>query len=133
MTTTRLPTNSDREDDLRSLERKRLQALLAKDMETIQAIHADDFQLINPVGESLTKAEYLDGIASGAIDYRVLEPDSAIAVRVGKDLAAVRYRSRLELFSDGQHVPLGRYWHTDLYERRDGRWQVVWSQATAIQ
>jgi hypothetical protein len=23
-------------------------------------------------------------------------------------------------------------WHTDVYERRDGRWQVVWSQATTI-
>ena len=24
------------------------------------------------------------------------------------------------------------HWHTDLYERRDGRWQVVWSHATGI-
>jgi hypothetical protein len=23
-------------------------------------------------------------------------------------------------------------WHTDSYEQRDGRWQVVWSQATEI-
>ena len=25
-----------------------------------------------------------------------------------------------------------RFWHTDIYELRDGRWQVVWSQATRI-
>jgi hypothetical protein len=25
-----------------------------------------------------------------------------------------------------------RAWHTDHYERHDDRWQVIWSQATAI-
>jgi hypothetical protein len=23
-------------------------------------------------------------------------------------------------------------WHTDLYERRSGRWMLVWSQATPV-
>jgi hypothetical protein len=36
--------------------------------------------------------------------------------------------------SFGTHqVPQADYWHTDLYEQRDGTWQVVWSQATTIQ
>ena len=26
-----------------------------------------------------------------------------------------------------------RFWHTELYEVREGRWQAVWSQATRIQ
>ena len=26
----------------------------------------------------------------------------------------------------------GMFWHTDVYEIRDGRWQAVWSQATQI-
>jgi len=34
---------------------------------------------------------------------------------------------------DGTRSRSGRYWHTDLYERRDGQWQVVWSHATEIQ
>ena len=33
----------------------------------------------------------------------------------------------------GQRTPLRSFWHTDVYEKRDGRWQVVWSQATLIQ
>ena len=33
---------------------------------------------------------------------------------------------------DGAEGELWQYWHTDGYERRDGRWQVVWSQATRI-
>ena len=44
----------------------------------------------------------------------------------------IRYRSRLHMSLGGAEGELGQYWHTDLYELRDGRWQVVWSQATAI-
>lgn len=32
---------------------------------------------------------------------------------------------------NGQPVSL-TCWHTDCYEWRNGRWQAVWSQATAI-
>ena len=46
--------------------------------------------------------------------------------------ALIRYRSRLHMSVDGAEGALRQYWHTDAYERRDGRWQVVWSQATAI-
>jgi len=33
---------------------------------------------------------------------------------------------------DGSTTPRRSLWHTDLYERRGGRWQVVWSHATLI-
>ena len=29
-------------------------------------------------------------------------------------------------------VDSDRFWHTDMYDLRDGRWQAVWSQATRI-
>lgn len=126
------PTASDVADLVRATERERLRALVAADLTIAEPLHADEFQLINPVGETLTKAQYLGDIASGEIDYRVWEPDSVIAVRVSSEAAVIRYRARLEIVSGGHHVPLSHYWHTDLYELRDGRWQVVWSQATAI-
>jgi len=47
------------------------------------------------------------------------------------DAAVIRYRSVIEGVVGGRPIPRGRYWHTDAYERRGGRWQVVWSQATA--
>ena len=55
------------------------------------------------------------------------------AVVLGALAVVVRYSSQLEIVIQGRHVPRQRYWHTDLYEQRDGRWQVVWSQATGIQ
>jgi hypothetical protein len=70
---------------------------------------------------------------NGDIDYRVWEPDSPIEIRLYERRAILRYQSRLEMFRSGRHVELARYWHTDTYEQRGGRWQVVWSQATVIQ
>ncbi len=118
-------------DLIRATERERLRSLVTRNLETANQLHADDFQLINPLGGSLSKEQYLGGIASGDIDYRVWEP-SSIEVRLYGEAALIRYQSQLEIVVQGQHVPLRNYWHTDSYERRDGRWQVVWSQATAI-
>ena len=118
-------------DLLRATERKRLRALIEADMETADALHADDFQLINPSGRSLSKEEYLGGIASGDIHYLLWEPES-ITVRLYGEMAILRYQAQLEISVRGQKAPLRRFWHTDSYKKSDGRWQVVWSQATEI-
>lgn len=125
-------TNSidDESDTLRQLERERLRALVEADVQRARELHAPQFQLVNPRGETLTKDAYLGGIESGRLDYLLWEPVSDIAVRMHGDIAVLRYRSRLEIVVDGQRVPEAQYWHTDSYERQAGRWQVVWSQAT---
>ena len=118
-------------DLIRATERERLRALVEANVPRASQLHADDFQLINPLGGALSKGQYLGGIGSGEIDYLFWEPDS-IAVRLYDEAAVIRYPSHLEIIVQGRHVPRQRYWHTDLYERRDGQWQVVWSQATEI-
>lgn len=118
-------------DEIRALERARLQALVASDMETARRIHAADFQLITPRGHALTRDEYLDAVARGEIRYLLWQP-GAMDVRVHGGVALVRYRARLQLASAEPQRPPFECWHTDSYEQRDGRWQVVWSQATRI-
>lgn len=117
---------------LREIERERLRALVAADLEVANLLHADDFQLINPSGGVLSKSDYLGGVASGLLNYRVWDPEGEIDVRVYGRVACLRYRSRLHMSYAGGEGALLNYWHTDLYEQCDGRWQVVWSQATAI-
>lgn len=119
-------------DLLRATERKRLRALVEADMEVAHRLHADDFQLITPTGVALSKAQYLGMIASGELDYRVWEPDSSIEVRLYGKVAFMRYQSQLANIDGEQQTGLRHYWHTDLYEQRDGHWQIVWSHATEI-
>jgi hypothetical protein len=87
-------------DALREIERGRLRALVAGDIDGAQALHADDFQLINPAGGALSKQEYLDLISSGAFRYRLWEPQP-IAVRLYGGSAVVRYRAEIEAIFDG--------------------------------
>ena len=121
---------SDEEDELRAIERERLAAFVAKDIETLNRLHADDYELINPGGREVSKREYIGGIEGGMIDYKLWEADSPIRVRLHGDMAAIRYRALIEIAVQGELQPRQVLWHTDIYERRDGRWQAVWSQAT---
>src|SRR5438132_4253642 len=120
------------EEELRDIERDRLRALVRGDLNRARELHADDFQLVNPAGETLSKEEYLGLIATGGLKYLVWEPGE-IAVRISGDTAAIRYQSVIEGVRAGQPFPRNHYWHTDTYERRAGRWQVVWSHATRVQ
>src|SRR5579859_2819089 len=79
-------------DLIRTTERERLRSLVQGNMEVADQLHADDFQLINPGGGSLSKEQYLGGIASGQLKYLVFEPE-AIEVRAYGDAAVIRYQS----------------------------------------
>jgi hypothetical protein len=122
---------SPSQDHFRELERTRLRALVAGDVALAHELHADDYELIPPGGRPLSKAEYLGGIESGDLRYDVFEPASEIAVRLHRTAAVVRYQARIEITVSGGRDS-GLFWHTDVYELRDGRWRVVWSQATRI-
>lgn len=122
----------DEASELRAIERERLRSLVDANLEVARRLHADDFQLINPIGGTLSKDEYLGQIASGDIDYLEWEPEQ-VEVRLHGDAAVIRYRARLKIVVRGMpDAPSGSFWHTDLYEKRNGQWQAVWSQATEI-
>ena len=119
------------EEAVRAVERQRLKLLVAGDVETATRLHSDDFQLINPVGRALTRAQYMQSLSSGYLDYVAWTP-GPIEVRVHGPIAAIRYRSELQVTLGGKPQPLLPHWHTDVYRKTGGRWQVVWSQATEI-
>ncbi len=125
-------TTDSEADKIRDVEKKRLRSLVDANVEIATLLHAEDFELINPLGEVFTRDQYLGEIASGEHDYLVFEPASEIVVRIYDRVAVIRYQSNIKIVVRGNKVPLLGYWHTDLYEKRDGRWQVVWSHATGI-
>lgn len=119
------------ETTLRAAERERLRSLVTPDLVVAERLHADDYELITPGGSALSKREYLDGVASGELDYSVFEPISEIRVRLYADAALLRYRVRIEILVNGVQ-DAGDFWHTDAYELRGDLWQAVWSHATRI-
>ncbi len=124
----------DEPDQLRAIEHARLRSLVEADLPTARRLHADDFELINPNGGTWSKEKYLGEIASGALDYLEWEPEE-IRVRLYGESAVLRYKAHLRISVNGNPSRRGTltFWHTDLYEKRKGQWQIVWSQATQIQ
>ena len=102
------------------------------DIQAAKRVHADDFQLITPLGAIFSRAEYLGAVEAGVIKYVVMEPDSPVDVRVYGDVALLRYRVQIEVEVQGQRHARAAYWFTDAYEKREMRWQIVWSQGTGI-
>jgi hypothetical protein len=123
--------SSSQADRLRTIERNRLQALVDADTSTARKLTAPDFQLINPAGAPLSRADFLGPVGAGVLDFLVLKPSSRIAVRLSGDSATLRYKTAFDLVVGGTHLTHDA-WTTDLYERRHGRWQIVWAQTTAI-
>jgi hypothetical protein len=117
--------------ELAEVERRRVTALVAADIAVADELHAADFQLITPSGETRSQGDYLARIATGKTDYQLWEPGE-ISVRVRGDVGCMRYRSTMNVILDGQETGPRQLWHTDYYEKDNGRWQVVWSQATVI-
>ncbi len=113
-------------DVVRATERERLRALVAGDLEIARKLHANDFQLINPAGDTVSKEQYLVGIELGSPRYNAFKPVSPMNVRVYDGAAVIRYRAHIECCGRD-----GVYWYTDVYEKRDGRWQIVWAQVTS--
>lgn len=125
-------TDGSEAERIRAIERERLGSLVSVDLSTARRLHSDDFQLINPAGAALSKQEYLGALESGQLDYVAWEAGE-IAVKLYKDAAVIRYRdARFDVNSGTTAVHRGPMYHTNLYERRDGQWQIVWSQASGV-
>lgn len=118
--------------DPEQLERARLRSLVERDLDTAQLLHADDYQLITPGGRALSKQAYLELITSGDFVYETFEPASTIAVHARGSVFIARYQAHIVVRNASGERDAGRFWHTDVWERRDDGWQAVWSQATRI-
>jgi hypothetical protein len=114
------------------IERKRLQALVDADVAVAGQLIASDFELINPLGEVLTRDALLGGVGSGAVDFLSDDVTSQIRLRPHGNTAVLRYRHTIDIQVAGIGHLTHPAWTTAVYERRKGNWQIVWEQTGAI-
>jgi hypothetical protein len=117
-------------DQVRTAERTLLRAAVDGDTHTASTLLAPDLQLIDVTGTAETRADYLAAIGGG-VDFVTLKPIEPISVRLHGDSAVARVKLKFKVVAGGQTVQ-HEGWTTDLFELRDGRWLVVWSQSTAV-
>lgn len=112
-------------------ERARHRALVDADVTAMDSLHATDFEVVNPLGRLSSRRQYLESVASGSTDYLAWPADS-MRVRAYSRSAVIRYWSRVVLTIRGTSQPVVPAWNVAVYERRAGRWQIVWFQVTYV-
>ena len=117
---------------LRQIEKQRLQALVDADVAVAGRLIASDFELINPIGDVLSRNDVLGGVGSGALDFLSDTVTSQIRVRLHGNTAILRFRHTIDIQVAGIGHLTHPAWSTALYERRKGNWQIAWEQTGAI-
>lgn len=124
------------EQEVKALIREWDDAFKQRDPATLDRILADDFVLTDASGAVLNKMEYLSSIVKAPDMSHIPQPSSVsddVAVRVFGDAAVVTGHSTVKGRPRGKGQFLsGQYRFTDVFVKRQGRWQAVATQGTSI-
>jgi ketosteroid isomerase-like protein len=112
------------------LDRKRMQAMAKKDVATLQSVLADDLIYTHSSARLDTKKSLLDNMVSGSTVYTSVEPSDVKAQDLG-DTVVLTGTCEIKVTSNGTPNAFGVRF-TDVYARRDGRWQMVTWQSTKL-
>lgn len=116
-------------DAVRQLEKRRFEAQQTKDANALREILADDLVYTHSNGLQDGKASFIESITSGRQVYQSTEISGDTVRFYGSDLAIVTGQMKTTAVVNGQTNNL-RLRYTDVYARRNGRWQMVaWQSA----
>ncbi len=118
-------------ETLRETERRLAAAWVEGDRLFIEETLADDWSVTDLTGQVLTKAEVLKEVFGSANRQVVSMEIDDINVRPFGDWAIVTGRTKAAGEYQGEVAQVTLRF-TDVFVHRDGRWQVVASQATLL-
>jgi ketosteroid isomerase-like protein len=115
-------------EELLELEEAFAQAIVSNNLEGIGRLVTGDWIIIDPNGEIVDRTRFFEVIKSGALTHDMMESED-LRVRVYGDSAVVTAITRTkgtfmrEEFSTQERA-------TDVFMKRDGRWQCVLTHLT---
>ena len=131
---TNLPANTggvqDADREVQALEQAWADAVQHQDAGKIDRLQAEEYLFTDPAGQVWTKSRELDTIKSGDLAIDSVEL-SEMKVRLYDNTAVVTLRVVWHGQFRGTDIS-GPQRMTDVFVKRDGRWQCVASQATRI-
>ena len=124
-------SSADIEKAVTQIERDWEEALKNKDKTKLESLIADDYVGIGWNGKIYTKAESITDsiVADTKLDSYTLDP---VKVRVYGDVAIATSGDTEKSSFKGKDTS-GRWVWTDVYAKRNGRWQAVTSHSSRVQ
>ena len=126
------------EAEILKLEREWVDSNKTHNSEAVKRVVADNAVIIYPDGSTATKADEVRSVESGSITADSFEIADPKVTMIDADSAFITGRGVIKNGKNvvpGQKRPIdisGEYRFLDVYAKRDGKWQVIASQATKI-
>ena len=115
-------------DGVIELDRKRMTAMAQKDIATLNELIADDLVYTHSSARLDTKQSLIGNMESGSTVYTSVVPSDVKAQDLG-DSVVLTGSCRISVNSGGNAMSFGVRF-TDVYARRNGKWQMVTWQST---
>lgn len=116
---------------IREVEQAQVQAALSGNRAALEKIFAAEFRLINPAGAVASREELLAMLSGGAPPYRAAVYTTDSVLPYGQVVITTGTET-VEFGSGAQAGQKQKRRITQVWERRDGRWQLVLRQATLV-
>ncbi len=113
-----------------ALDKKRMEAMAAKDYATLEAVIADDLIYCHSSARLDTKQSLIGNMKSGSTVYTSVVPSEVKAQDLG-DAVVLTGIARINVVSGGKPLAFGVRF-TDVYAKRGGKWQMVVWQSTKV-
>ena len=115
------------EFQLKQLYEEMWQALIKKDISTLEKIHADNFVLVHMTGRRQPKQEYLEYVRNGQLNYFSAKTENIfVDVSAGKFIGQSKVEAAV--FGGGKNI-----WRLQLafdVEKINGKWILKFAQAS---
>ena len=112
------------------LDKKRMDAMAAKDVAFLNGVLADDLIYTHSSARLDTKASLVGNMESGSTVYRSVVPSDVKAQDLGEAVVLTGV-ARIKVHSGGKPMDFGVRF-TDVYAKRNGTWQMVVWQSTKL-
>ncbi len=122
--------NSQVEAELLALQNEWAKARIERNVKFLERLYAKEFWITSMNGSIVTRAEDIGVFASGEMKPEIIS-DEDMKVRVYENFAIVTGREKLKGTYKGFPGDFVQRF-TNVYVRRDGRWQMVTHHATQI-
>jgi ketosteroid isomerase-like protein len=116
------------QEEILKMEKDFGQAVIKNDADAVGQFLTDDWIIIDPDGGVIDKARFLDVIRSSALTHEQMDSDD-VRIRIYGDAATATALTRTNGKFMGQDFSTQAR-ATDVLVKKDGRWQVVFSQVT---
>jgi uncharacterized protein (TIGR02246 family) len=124
---------SQLEQELRQLNKQLFNAIISGDKAAFENLMSDDYIQITGLGTKLTKSDHLASAPppEEIKKFKIEDTLSEVQVRDYGDIALLNFIVESTVEGGGQKL-INRYRMTEVYKRRNGKWQIVARHSTKI-